>query len=79
MENMILGENPRPDLMRKDTLVLNGLWDYGVNSTGEEEYDSKILVPFSPETERKCLEHEDALTRLHDLLLDVLSTLRAGT
>ena len=52
MENMILGENPRPDLMRKDTLVLNGLWDYGVNSTGEEEYDSKILVPFSPETEK---------------------------
>ena len=52
MENMILGENPRPDLMRKDTLVLNGLWDYGVNSTGEEEYYSKILVPFSPETEK---------------------------
>ena len=37
------------------------------------------LHAFSPETERKCLEHEDALTRLHDLLLDVLSTLRAGS
>ncbi len=34
------------------------------------------LHAFSREAERKCQEHEDALTRLHDLLLDVLSSLR---
>lgn len=35
------------------------------------------LHAFSPVVERKCHEHEGALTQLHDILLDVLTALRA--
>ena len=51
MENMILGEHPRPDMKRKDITVLNGLWEYGVSDGRREEFDREILVPFSAESE----------------------------
>lgn len=47
----ILGENPRPDMKRKGTIVLNGLWEYGVNNGKGEEFTTEILVPFPPESD----------------------------
>ena len=47
--NNVHPEYPRPQLVRKDWLNLNGLWDYAIlpnsNST-PERFDGKILVPF---------------------------------
>lgn len=48
----VLQEYPRP-LLRRDSYVnLNGYWDYAVTKAFRrpKEYDSRILVPFSPET-----------------------------
>lgn len=47
----VLPEYPRPDLVRKSFRNLNGEWDYAFTKSAEvpEEYDGKILVPFSPE------------------------------
>lgn len=49
----ILAEYPRPQLRREDYINLNGLWDYAINKNDSrpEQWDGKILVPFSPETE----------------------------
>ena len=58
MEMTVLAEHPRPDLKRKDTWVLNGPWDYGVNTGVKEEFNMKILVPFSPETEKSGIKRE---------------------
>ncbi|MCM1122860.1 MAG: glycoside hydrolase family 2 [Eubacterium sp.] len=46
-------EYPRPNLVRDSYLNLNGEWDCCISSFSEiqpDEYDRKILVPFSPET-----------------------------
>lgn len=46
-------EYPRPQMVRKEWINLNGLWDYSVRSINEKEiseYDGKILVPFPIES-----------------------------
>ena len=47
----VLKEYPRPGLVRKSYVNLNGYWDYAfTDSEGDpEKYDGQILVPFSPE------------------------------
>lgn len=46
-----LSEYPRPQLKRDSFVSLNGEWDYAILSQKEKlnEYQGKILVPFSPE------------------------------
>ena len=48
-----LPEYPRPQMRRDNWLNLNGEWDYAITSDSKqpENYDGKIIVPFSPETE----------------------------
>ena len=48
----VLEEYPRPQLKRDNYTVLNGYWNYAITPTPDmpEEYDGKILVPFSPES-----------------------------
>ncbi|MDB5310066.1 MAG: uidA [Gemmataceae bacterium] len=46
-------EYPRPQLVRKDWLNLNGLWDYAItrkDAARPEKWDGQILVPFCPES-----------------------------
>ncbi len=46
-------EYPRPQMVRKDWLNLNGLWDYAIRSTGPappSAFDGQILVPFPLES-----------------------------
>lgn len=46
-------EYPRPQMVRKDWLNLNGLWDYAIRAKGDpqpKELDGKILVPFPVES-----------------------------
>lgn len=46
-------EYPRPNLVRDSYFNLNGEWDCCINSAAgvqPDEYNRKILVPFSPET-----------------------------
>ncbi|MBO6279957.1 MAG: glycoside hydrolase family 2 [Bacilli bacterium] len=53
MKNTPLNEYPRPQLYRESYLSLNGYWDYCISKNDEipTNYEGKILVPFSPETE----------------------------
>ncbi len=49
----VLTEYPRPQMVRGGYVNLNGEWDYAFTVEGAEpdEWDGKILVPFSPECE----------------------------
>ena len=53
-EQIPLSEYPRPQLKRDSYICLNGYWDYAIktNDSFPEQYDGKILVPYSPETEK---------------------------
>ena len=48
----VLAEYPRPLMVRDSYVNLNGYWDYAFTKEFRmpEEYDGKILVPFSPES-----------------------------
>lgn len=48
----VLEEYPRPLLMRADYQILNGWWDYAftIDYKQPQQYEGRILVPFSPET-----------------------------
>lgn len=47
-----LTEHPTPQFQRKNFEVLNGEWDFAITKSADlpTSYDSKILVPFAPET-----------------------------
>lgn len=48
----VLEEYPRPLMIRKNYICLNGLWEYAFTKKFclPKQYDGKILVPFSPES-----------------------------
>ncbi|MCR4901767.1 MAG: glycoside hydrolase family 2 [Butyrivibrio sp.] len=49
----VLPEYPRPQMVRKSFINLNGYWDYAFTSSQSDiplKMDGKILVPFSPES-----------------------------
>ncbi|MBE5742387.1 MAG: glycoside hydrolase family 2 [Clostridiales bacterium] len=48
-----LSEYPRPQFKRDSYLCLNGEWEYSITQSKDrpQEYDGKILVPYSPESD----------------------------
>ena len=61
-------EYPRPNLVRKDWLCLNGEWDFIIDNSvtgefhdykGAYEFDKKIIVPFCPESELSGIGNVD--------------------
>ncbi len=62
----VLPEYPRPNLVRDSYVSLNGEWEYAINRSDiVNEYQGKILVPFSPETKLsgvgKVVQPQDVL------------------
>lgn len=47
----VLEEYPRPQMVRDNYTILNGVWKYAFTKSSKmpEHYDGEILVPFSPE------------------------------
>ena len=49
----VWAEYPRPQMVRKDWLNLNGLWDYAITTKESDrpsKWDGQILVPFAVES-----------------------------
>ena len=59
MNKTPLSEYPRPQFYRDSYKSLNGYWDYKISKSAEipEDFDGKILVPFSPETKLSEVNH----------------------
>ena len=59
MNKTPLSEYPRPQFYRDLYKSLNGYWDYKISKSAEipEDFDGKILVPFSPETKLSEVNH----------------------
>ena len=59
INNQPLSEYPRPQLKRDSYKSLNGLWDYKITKNPEipGDFDGKIPVPFSPESELSGINH----------------------
>ncbi len=53
-KDQVLSEYPRPQMQRDEWICLNGYWHYAITNKGShpENFDGKILVPFSPESSR---------------------------
>ena len=51
-KNHVLEEYPRPLLVRKNYICLNGVWEYAFTKEfcRPKQYDGTIVVPFSPES-----------------------------
>ena len=47
---------PRPIFKRDSYLCLNGLWDFAYSDKAPTEYETKILVPFPPESALSGIE-----------------------
>lgn len=57
----VLPEYPRPQLVRKRWINLNGLWDYAVTSKDDDKtpaFEGKILVPFAIESALSGVKRE---------------------
>lgn len=63
-------EYPRPQLVRKDWLCLNGEWDFRIDNSRsglereffkEDSFEMKINVPFCPQSKLSGIEHTDFL------------------
>ena len=68
MTNIPKNEHPRPDRRRDDWLCLNGTWDFEIDNERSgiakkyferSEFDSKITVPFCPESVLSGIAHTD--------------------
>ena len=57
--NCPLAEYPRPQLVRKNWLCLNGQYDYAITPNDANfpgDYDGRILVPYATESTRSGVE-----------------------
>ena len=68
MNNIPRSEHPRPDRHRDSWLCLNGTWDFEIDNSlvgvakkffERDSLDSKIVVPFCPESKLSGVKHTD--------------------
>ena len=68
MNNIPRNEHPRPDRKRETWINLNGEWDFEIDNAKvgvdkkffeRTSLDSKIIVPFSPESVLSGIGHTD--------------------
>jgi len=66
-------EHPRPDLMRKDWLNLNGAWQFEIDRSGTrieggpkpvERFSNSIIVPFPPESKLSGIHQRDFMNSI---------------
>ncbi|MDE7185386.1 MAG: glycoside hydrolase family 2 [Lachnospiraceae bacterium] len=74
--SVVLTEYPRPQLARKNHMILNGIWKYAITSDDALPviWDGDIRVPFSPETYlsgvQRQLKPEEYLWYERKLMID---------